>query len=256
MGFLHEGHLSLIREAVRRAGFVVVSVFVNPTQFGPGEDFGTYPRDTERDEALCRREGADVMFVPTVEDMYGPDDSVCVEETELSKTLCGRHRPGHFRGVTTVVAKLLNIIRPDVAVFGQKDAQQAKIIARMVRGLNFHVDVVVAPIVREPDGLAMSSRNAYLAPAERKQAACIYRALQAAEELYRRGVVETDPIRRRVREEIEASGRVSIDYVAAVDDDRLQPVDRVTGPTLLAVAVRLGDTRLIDNTVIGPGVTG
>jgi pantoate--beta-alanine ligase len=252
MGCLHEGHLSLIRAARAHADVVVVSIFVNPIQFGPAEDLDSYPRDFERDAGLCRKEKVDVLFFPSVEEMFDVGHSVYVEESRLSGSLCGVARPGHFRGVATVVAKLFNIVEPDIAVFGRKDAQQARIIERMVKDLNFDIQILVAPIVRESDGLAMSSRNRYLSQEERTQAVCLYRALCLAERLYGEGLTETGLIRERMRRLIadEAPSAV-VDYVEAVDYEALQAVDHVEGVTLIALAVRIGKTRLIDNTVIG-----
>jgi pantoate--beta-alanine ligase len=232
---------------------VVVSLFVNPAQFSRGEDFRGYPRDAERDRALCEQEGVDVMFCPGSEEMYAERQSVFVEETQLSNVLCGASRPGHFRGVTTVVAKLLNIVLPDVAVFGRKDFQQAKIIERMVRQLDFSVEVVVAPTVREPDGLAMSSRNVYLSEAERTRALSLYRALCLAERLVAEGTVETGAVRCRMRELIEdGTPPVDIDYIEMADAQTLAPVDRVEGPTAVLLAVNVGEARLIDNTILSP----
>ena len=250
MGFLHEGHLSLMRLARETSDLLVVSIFVNPTQFGPGEDLAAYPRDVERDRALCEREAVAVLFSPADGEMYADDRSVWVAETQLSCGLCGASRPGHFRGVATVVGKLFNIVQPDVAVFGQKDAQQVRVIQRMVRDLDFPVQVVVAPIAREVDGLAMSSRNAYLSAGERRQATCLYRALQLAERLHAEGVREVATLRERMMKVIDAEPAARIDYIEMVDDETLQPVDRIESATLVALAVRIGDTRLIDNVVI------
>ena len=251
MGFLHEGHLSLIRAARESCGFVVVSIFVNPTQFAPGEDLERYPSNVDRDEALCRAESVDVIFRPEGGDMYGSDYSVFVEETSLSKGLCGASRPRHFRGVTTVVAKLFNIVCPDVAVFGLKDAQQARIVQRMVRDLNIPVEIILAPTVREPDGLAMSSRNSYLSPEERSWAPRIYESLQAAQALYNGGERSARMLCSQVREAIEKGPGVRIDYANAIDWETFQPVVTMAGRTLLAVAVNVGNTRLIDNVVLG-----
>ena len=250
MGFLHEGHLSLIRAAGKSCGFVVVSIFVNPIQFAPGEDLDRYPRDAERDESLCRAEGVDVVFRPEAGDMYGENHGVYVEETSLSAELCGASRPGHFRGVTTIVAKLFNIVRPDVAVFGLKDAQQARIIQKMVRDLCFPVEIVLAPIVREPDGLAMSSRNSYLSPEERSWAPRIYESLQAACALHDEGEKDARTLCEGVHAALGGGPAVSIDYISVVDWETLRPVDTITGKTLLAVAVKVGRTRLIDNVIL------
>ncbi|NOY81682.1 MAG: pantoate--beta-alanine ligase [Kiritimatiellaeota bacterium] len=251
MGYLHEGHLSLVRIARRRASAVVVSIFVNPTQFGPNEDFDSYPRDFERDEALCRREGVRAVFYPDAEEMYPPDYSTWVTEEQLSGPLCGRSRPGHFRGVCTVVTKLFLAVCPDVAVFGQKDAQQALVIQRMVRDLNFPLQVVIGPIVREADGLAMSSRNKHLEAAERRAATAVFKGLQAALEAFRSGERRTDSLVQLVRAPIKASGG-RIDYVELVSRERLEPMSpEVTAPALLAAAVFYGKTRLIDNVFLG-----
>lgn len=251
MGSLHEGHLSLVREAHEVSDYVVVSVFLNPTQFGPGEDLDRYPRDVERDMRLCEQEGVAAVFAPHAEDMYAADHSVFVEETSLSQTLCGASRPGHFRGVATVVAKLFNIMAPDVAVFGLKDAQQACIIARMVRDLNFPVELRLAPIVREPDGLAMSSRNTYLSADERAVAPRIHGALEEARAAFEAGARDARPLVQRVRSRLDAVAAFRVDYVEAVAWSTLCPVEQIADKTLLAVAVRLGRTRLIDNVLLG-----
>ena len=250
MGFLHEGHLSLIRLARQRADVVTVSLFVNPTQFGPNEDFSKYPRDFERDAALCRAEGADLLFCPPPEEMYAPDASVAVTEERLSAGLCGASRPGHFRGVCTVVAKLFNLCLPDVAVFGEKDAQQLRVIRRMVRDLDFPVEIVPGPIVREADGLAMSSRNKYLSPEERAEALCLKRALELAAARHARGERNAGALREAMAELIAAHPRARVDYIDLVDEATLEPVARLDRPTLVALAVYLGRTRLIDNVVI------
>ena len=252
MGFLHEGHLSLVRLARQECDLLVVSLFVNPIQFGAGEDLAEYPRDLARDTALCEQEGVDILFCPDRGAMYGDRHSVYVEETELSTGLCGASRSVHFRGVTTVVAKLFNIVAPDVAVFGRKDAQQARVIEKMATDLNFPVRIVAAPIVREPDGLAMSSRNTYLTPSQRRQASIIFESLCLAEDFVKRGERNTSVIVQGVREKLESAEGVRVEYVEAVDDRDLQPVKRVREPTLLAVAVRIGDTRLIDNALLNP----
>jgi len=252
MGYLHEGHLSLVRMARSQCDLLVVSIFVNPTQFGPGEDFDQYPRDMDRDCSLCRQEGVDLLFCPPPGLMYAADHSMHVAEGALSAGLCGTSRPTHFKGVTTIVAKLFNIVQPDVAVFGQKDAQQARVIKRMVRDLNFPVEIVVAPTMREEDGLAMSSRNAYLSPDERRRAPHIYGALRSAEGLCRQGEARVDALAAHVRQLLEEKVGGTIDYVAFVDDETLVPVERIDRKTLVAVAVRIGNTRLIDNIVLCP----
>lgn len=258
MGYLHEGHLALIREARRRAakgtgqGTVVVSIFVNPLQFGPGEDYQRYPRDLERDAAMAREEGADLLFYPSVQEMY-PDGRTLtwVDVERLSQGLCGDRRPGHFRGVATVVAKLLNIVQPDVAVFGEKDYQQSLVIRRMVRDLNFPVEIVVAPTVRERDGLALSSRNTYLAPEERRAATVLYRALNHAGELVAQGERDPRSLERAITELFAGEPLARTDYVAVVDADDLTPLTDLRGrKVLVALAVFVGQTRLIDNTIL------
>ncbi len=253
MGFLHEGHLSLIRRGRRLGDVLVVSLFVNPTQFGPGEDLDRYPRDFRRDARLCRAEGVDILFAPRAEDLYAPDHSTWVLEERLSRGLCGRSRPGHFRGVTTVVAKLFHIVSPDVAVFGRKDYQQAMVIRRMVRDLDFPVKIVTAPTVREPDGLAMSSRNAYLDGDHRRQATSLKKALDAAVSALNGGQRDAERIRRLLRRRIRAAAPdARIDYAEVVDAETLEPVRTISGPVALALAVYLGETRLIDNAVWRP----
>ena len=252
MGFLHEGHISLLRIAKRETDVLVVSVFVNPTQFGPTEDLATYPSDPERDSRLCREERVDVLFCPPVEEMYADDSSVIVDEGAISRGLCGVSRPGHFSGVLTVVAKLFNIVQPDVAVFGQKDAQQVCVIQRMARDLFFPVRIEIGTTVREPDGLAMSSRNAYLSDEERRRACCIYEALQLAEKLYADGERNTAAIASRMGDLVRAGDPpVRIEYMAVVDWSTLEPVARIDGPTLVALAVQVGPARLIDNVILG-----
>ncbi|MGI6098345.1 MAG: pantoate--beta-alanine ligase [Lentisphaerae bacterium] len=246
MGYLHEGHLSLVRRARTAADRVVLTLFVNPTQFGPGEDYAIYPRDPGRDRALCEAEGVDVIFMPTAAEMYAPDASTAVVEEALSRRLCGASRPGHFRGVCTVVSKLFNCVRPDVAVFGQKDAQQALVIKRMVRDLNFPIEIIVAPIVREPDGLALSSRNVRLSAEERKSALGLSRALGMAREAFARGERDAATVRRRIEEELAASG-LRTDYVEIVDTGTMEPVAQLAPGVLVALAAFAGQTRLIDN---------
>jgi len=249
MGYLHAGHLSLVEEAKKQTDTVVVSIFVNPTQFGPQEDFATYPRDEQRDLTLCQEAGVAAVFLPTPATMYAPDASAFVDEATLQHGLCGARRPGHFRGVCTVVAKLFNIVLPDVAVFGQKDFQQAAIIRRMVRDLNFPVTVVVAPTLREPDGLAMSSRNAYLSAEERQQALGLSRALDAAEVSFTAGMMPAEPFRRQMCEVLEQHG-LRVDYAEIVDADTLAPVENVVRGHVALIAAYCGKTRLIDNRVL------
>lgn len=249
MGYLHEGHLSLVRIAAKLSDIVVVSIFVNPMQFAIGEDLEKYPRNMEMDDQLCRKEGVDVIFSPSAADMYYADNSVVIEENDLSLGLCGASRPGHFRGVLTVVAKLFNIVMPNTVVLGQKDAQQASVIQKMVRDLNFPVEIVVAPIVREYDGLAMSSRNVYLSSEERKQALCLYESLCLAENMFKLGVMDVGLIRSKMEAVIKEKGGL-IDYIFMGDSVNLKPVDKLVDGTLVAVAVRIGKTRLIDNIII------
>ena len=247
MGYLHEGHLSLVDVAKANADVVVMSIFVNPTQFAPNEDLVRYPRDIERDERLARERGVDYIFHPEVAEMYPDPYFTYVVTEQLAKVLCGISRPTHFRGVTTVVAKLFNIIQPDVAVFGQKDAQQAVIVKQMVRDLNFPIQIIVAPIVRESDGLAMSSRNVYLTPEERQQAPIIFNALQAARENVKNGLTDANQLRDQICKIIQTSPLARIDYVEIIDDQTLTPVETVKPGTFAAVAVYYGKTRLIDN---------
>ncbi|MCD6441812.1 MAG: pantoate--beta-alanine ligase [Candidatus Marinimicrobia bacterium] len=247
MGYFHEGHLSLIDVARKNCDIVVVSLFVNPTQFGPNEDLAKYPRDFERDERLAKERGADIIFYPDTREMY-PDPFLTYVVTEkLSGVLCGESRPIHFRGVTTVVAKLFNIVQPDIAVFGRKDAQQAIIIKKMVADLNFPVEIIVAPIIREADGLAMSSRNTYLNSKERKQAPIIYRALQKAIEMVQRGELDAESVERSIRQQIETAPLARIEYIEIVNEKNLEPVKTIEPGTFVAVAVWFGKTRLIDN---------
>ncbi len=250
MGALHEGHLSLIRRAREENDVVVVSVFVNPTQFGPQEDYSRYPRDLSRDTALAVEAGADLVFAPAAEEMYLPGHSTWVEVEGLTDGLCGASRPGHFRGVCTVVTKLFALCRPDRAYFGQKDAQQLAVIRRMERDLNLGVDVVSCAIVREDDGLALSSRNVYLTPEERAQAVVLSRSLRAAEQLVAEGEHRAKAIEATVRQVLAEATLGEVDYVALVDAEELTPVEVIAGEVLLALAVRFGGTRLIDNTVL------
>lgn len=248
MGYLHEGHLSLVRQAKRDNDVVFVSIFVNPLQFAPNEDYESYPRDIERDERLLKDEGVDVLFYPTVEDMYPDGFQTYVEVQNLTKVLEGKSRPTHFRGVTTVVLKLFNITKPHRAYFGKKDAQQLIVIRRMVHDLNLDVEIVGMPIVRESDGLAMSSRNKYLNKEEREQAVCLYRALERAEELIGSGVLDADRIKREMESVIKGYPLAEIDYISVnriSDLEELKTVEK--GNTLVSLAVRIGKTRLIDN---------
>ena len=248
MGFLHAGHLSLMALAGEQTDTVVASIFVNPTQFGPNEDLDAYPRNFERDEQLCREAGVDYLFYPSAADMYPPGASVYVSEDRLSRVLCGASRPGHFRGVLTVVAKLFNIVLPDVAVFGRKDAQQLRLIEQMTEDLNFPVTIVSGPIVRETDGLAMSSRNTYLSPTERKEALCLRKALDLAERLYAGGERSAKRISGAMNELLASVPSARVDYISLVHWQDLTPVQELGGDILIALAVFIGKTRLIDNT--------
>jgi pantoate--beta-alanine ligase len=250
MGALHEGHLSLVREAKRRGNRVVVSIFVNPTQFAPAEDFAAYPRTFDRDNNLLEVEGIDVLFHPAAEDIYPPGNQTQVQVTELGKLLCGAQRPGHFQGVATVVTKLFNVVRPDVAIFGEKDYQQLQIIRRLVRDLFLDVEIVGHPIVRESDGVAMSSRNAYLNPDERKAARCLSRSLHRAECLVRRGEASAKTIAEAVMTELQDEPLAVVDYVAICDVETLKPVEQIRHSALLALAVTFGKARLIDNKIL------
>ncbi|NJN67073.1 MAG: pantoate--beta-alanine ligase [Chloroflexaceae bacterium] len=247
MGYLHEGHLSLVRQARATCGAVAVSIFVNPTQFGPQEDFATYPRDTERDMRLLRSAPTDLVFVPTVSTMYPQGFASLVEVAGVTEVLEGAARPGHFRGVATVVCKLLNIVQPTHAFFGQKDAQQVVVIQTMVRDLNLPTEVVVGPTVREPDGLAMSSRNTYLSPPERQAATVLYRALVAAQQRYAQGVREGEAMRQTMHQVLDREPLARTDYVSVADPRTLQELDAVGDQgALLSMAVFIGTTRLID----------
>lgn len=250
MGYLHEGHLSLVRRARDECASVVVSIFVNPTQFGPGEDLNRYPRDLPRDLALLEAEGVNLVWTPTVEVMYPPDFQTWVTVEKLTQGLEGAARPGHFRGVTTVVTKLFNGMLPDKAYFGQKDAQQAAVIRRMVKDLNFPLEIIVCPTVREADGLAMSSRNVYLNPQERQAATVLYRALCAAQKTYQGGERNAEVLRSLMREIIQAEPLARLQYVSCADYDSLEELNTVQGKALLSMAVYIGQTRLIDNIVL------
>ncbi len=250
MGYLHEGHLRLIDRCRERADYCVVSVFVNPTQFGPGEDYERYPRDLERDRRLLKERGVDLVFAPDVAEMYPEEPFIRFQIEKLADHLCGPRRPGHFSGVLLVVAKLFHIVQPDVAVFGQKDLQQLLLIRRMVRDLNFPLEIVAGPTVREPDGLAMSSRNAYLSPEERRQATVLYRSLQRAKELVQEGERSARNVREAMRAMIESTPGARIDYIEIVDLEELQPVERLEGRVAIALAVHVGPARLIDNLVL------
>ncbi len=253
MGYLHEGHASLLREGRKRGDLLVLSIFVNPTQFGAGEDFEAYPRNLERDAEIAGQAGVDVVFAPDAREMYPAGFQTYVNVETLTMPMCGASRPGHFRGVTTVVAKLFNIVAPNVALFGEKDFQQLAVIRRMVADLNMGVEIMGMPIVREADGLAMSSRNSYLSPEERKSALCLSRSLGAVSYEYANGVKSVQQLRKIVVEIIESEPLAVVEYVDFRHKDTLEEIADACGDTLLALAVRIGKTRLIDNMVIGKG---
>jgi pantoate--beta-alanine ligase len=250
MGALHIGHISLIEAAVQQTDFVVVSIFVNPTQFGPSEDFGKYPRPFDADLEICRKKGVDVVFAPAPEEMYPGENLTWVNVEKLTEPLCGQFRPGHFRGVTTVCAKLFDIVAPDIAFFGQKDAQQAIVIKRMVADLNMPLEVVICQTIREPDGLAVSSRNQYLTEKQRKDAALIYKSLQKCREMIEAGVTDTKEIITQMKSILRQIPSAQIEYISIVDAKMLESIDQVSGKILAAVAVKIGSTRLIDNVLV------
>jgi len=250
MGFLHAGHLSLVKLARERSDVVILTLFVNPTQFGPQEDLAKYPRNFERDAARCREAGVDILFAPEAAEMYVADASIYVVEEQLSRGLCGASRPGHFRGVCTVVAKLFNLCLPHVAVFGEKDAQQLRISRRMTRDLNFPVEIVSGPTLREADGLAMSSRNTYLSADERPQALVLKCALDEAARIFQAGERDATVLKTAMHRIITQAPAAKIDYVEIVDDATLEPVPTLQKPVLIALAVFIGKTRLIDNTIL------
>ncbi len=250
MGFLHEGHLSLVREAKNRGDVVVVSIFVNPMQFNQTSDFDTYPRDEAQDERALEALGTDVLFMPPPAEIYPDGYQSAVEVEKVSQPLCGAFRPGHFRGVTTVVAKLFNMVKPHCALFGEKDFQQCVVIKRMVRDLNFDIDIVTLPTVREDDGLAMSSRNARLSAAERETSLCVSRALAAAQELVSGGQPSSAVILQAVQQILTQNTEVRVEYASLCQPETLEEVEQISGPTLLAIAVWVGDVRLIDNRVL------
>lgn len=252
MGFLHEGHLTLMREGRRRASLLASSLFVNPTQFAPNEDFARYPRDFERDCALMRTIPVDALFAPEPQTMYPAGSQTWVEATEVTRGLCGDHRPGHFRGVTTVVAKLFNIVKPHIALFGEKDYQQLRAIERMVKDLNFDLEIVPIATVREADGLAMSSRNAYLTPDERQKALSLSRALKAAGARFRAGARQAAELASAARDVLEGTPGLRVEYVEAVDAETLAPMTTIERPVVVAIAAHVGKTRLIDNMVLSP----
>jgi len=255
MGFLHQGHASLLQEGRARGDLLVLSIFVNPTQFGVGEDFESYPRDLQRDSEIAAENGVDIIFAPTAGEMYPQGFQTYVNVEKVSLPLCGSSRPGHFRGVTTVVAKLFNIVKPTLAFFGEKDFQQLVVIRRMVRDLNMDVKIVGMPTIREDDGLAKSSRNSYLSPEERRAALCLSRSLAAVSDLYRDGEKNIGILRVGLLAILNSEPLARIDYVEFLDGDSLEEPGQADDRTVVALAVRIGTTRLIDNTMIGRGVT-
>jgi pantoate--beta-alanine ligase len=250
MGFLHDGHMSLIRKARQDTDCVIVSIFVNPVQFGPKEDFKKYPRDLKRDFCLCEKEGADIVFTPNAREMYPENYATYINAEKITDKLCGASRPGHFRGVVTVVAKLFNITMPDIAYFGQKDSQQAVVIKRMARDLNMNLKIKVMPIIREKDGLAMSSRNVYLNQQERVQAQSIYKSLELAKELFDSGEIDSRKIINKMKQAVNKQPDARIDYIKIVDTNDLKDIKKISDKALVAMAVWIGKTRLIDNIIL------
>lgn len=253
MGALHTGHISLIKAATKRCDFVVVSIFVNPTQFGPSEDFQKYPRPVKEDLAVCKKNEVDVVFMPSTDQMYPERNLTWVEVEKITEGLCGQFRPGHFRGVATVCAKLFNIVGPDIAFFGQKDAQQAAVIKRMAADLNMPLKIAICPTIREKSGLAISSRNQYLSEKEKTAAALIYKALEKCEQMVRDGIIDVNQLKKRMREVFYEEPSISIEYICIVDADNLEPLERVEKKALAAIAVHIGTTRLIDNIIVDAG---
>jgi len=253
MGALHIGHISLIDRAVKECDFVVVSIYVNPTQFGPSEDFEKYPRTLDADLKICQQVGADVVFAPSDNEMYQAKNVTWVDTEKLTEPLCGRSRPGHFKGVTGVCAKLFNIVTPDIAYFGQKDAQQSIVIKKMVADLNMPLQITICPTLREPDGLALSSRNKYLEPQQRKDAPLIYESLKIAADAIGQGTKEPQTIIDQMRNTLSRIKNADIEYVSIVNADNLRYLDKIAGRTLIALAVKIGDTRLIDNILVDAG---
>ena len=247
MGYLHKGHLALVKQARIENSSVIVSIYVNPTQFGPREDFGAYPRELDRDLELLREEGVDIVFVPSDDEMYPPEFSSWVDVEKVTERLEGASRPGHFRGVATVVAKLFNIVQPTRAYFGQKDAQQVVVIKKMVADLNLGIDIVVVPTIREEDGLAMSSRNIHLSPGERQAATILFRALTSALQLRRRGENDANKLREQMTSLVQKETLAQIDYISIADAETLEELNLIDRPALASLAVRVGNTRLIDN---------
>ena len=250
MGYLHEGHLSLIRLARKRADVIVLSIYVNPTQFGPHEDLDHYPRDFKRDEELAEQEDVDIIFYPSDKAMYPEGYHTYVHVEKLTETLCGRSRPNHFRGVTTICTKLFHAVKPHFAVFGQKDAQQAVVIRRMVKDLDMDIEIILGPIVREKDGLAMSSRNSYLSPEERQEALALHQSLKIAEEMIRKGKRKSATIFKTMQDHLKEKKYIRIDYIEIVNPETLQSLETIENNALIAIAAYVGKTRLIDNTII------
>ena len=253
MGAFHQGHISLIERAVKDCDFVVVTIFVNPTQFGPGEDFQKYPRNLDADLEMCRKTGVDLVFVPSTGQIYPSENLTWVNVEKLTEPLCGQFRPEHFRGVTTICAKLFNIVQADIAFFGQKDAQQAIVIKRMVADLNMPLKIVLCPTIRDADGLALSSRNEYLSEQQRKDATLIYKSLQKCEKMIEAGVTDSKEIITQMRGILTQAPSIKIEYVSIVDAETLQSLDHITGQILAAVAVKIGPARLIDNILLDAG---
>jgi pantoate--beta-alanine ligase len=250
LGYLHEGHLSLVRLARAENSIVMSSIFVNPTQFGPNEDLTSYPRDFPRDLKMLEDEGTDIVFMPSVEEMYPPNYSTWVDVEKVTERLEGAVRPGHFRGVSTVVTKIFNIMQPTRSYFGQKDAQQCAVIKKFVSDLNMNVEIVICPTVREPDSLAMSSRNSYLKPDERRAAPVIYQSLKLAEKLYSQGERNAETIRRKMTELIKKQPLANIDYISIADNETLEELDIIKPPALISLVVKIGKPRLLDNIVL------
>ena len=250
MGALHVGHVSLIKAAVKNCDFVVVSIFVNPTQFGPGEDFEKYPRPLEADLEICKKAGVDVVFAPTPEEIYPDKNITWVNVEKLTDKLCGRSRPGHFRGVTTVCAKLFNIVTPDIAFFGQKDAQQSVVIKQMVADLNMPLEIVICPTIRESDGLAVSSRNQYLNKRQRQDAAWLYKSLQKSLEMVNADTIDTEKIISEMKKILNQKSSIEVEYINIVNYETLEDINRIAGKVIVAIAVKLGPARLIDNILI------
>jgi len=250
MGALHRGHIWLIENALKNSDFVVVSIFVNPTQFGPEEDFEKYPRPLDDDLKICKENNVNVVFTPSVKEIYTEQNFTWVNVEKLTETLCGKSRPGHFRGVTTVCAKLFNIVEPDIAFFGQKDAQQALVIKKMVTDLNFPIKIVICPTIREPNGLAVSSRNKYLTNEQRKQATLIYKSLQNARKMIEQGTTNPQTITEQMCKTLSRHPAIKIEYISIVNTQNLQPIDHIGEKNLIAIAAKLGSARLIDNIIV------